>query len=142
MKKKFTLPNMEFTFQIQSKGEETDINWVGEFKYKRPTLGARSRIASLRSRLNGDVETLEQEIEDFNHAAAYLRYTLTDFPQWWEDASFGMDMYDGNIISDIYNKCMTWEAEWQKKIHNPDPEKVADVQDQKPEQDADGEVTG
>lgn len=114
------LPPMEHSFEIQVQGNESGINWVGKFKYKRPSLGARSRIDVMRTRLNGDLDGLSQEVRDFNEAIAHLRYTLEDFPDWWRDSAFGLDLYDGNVVSEIYNKIMDFEDEWKKKIFGGD----------------------
>jgi len=116
--KKSALPNMDFTFKIQMEGAETGVNWVGDFVYRRPSLGARSRIAALRNQLNGSVEVMDDpEVEDFNHAISHLRHTLTDFPQWWFDAAYGMELHDGNVVSEVYNKCMDFEKRWRLKVH-------------------------
>lgn len=118
------LPDQSFTFDIQVLGKESNINWVGKFKYKRPSLGARSRINVMRTRMNGDLENLAQEVLDFNEAIAHLRYTLVDFPEWWTDSAYGLELYDGNVISEIYNKCMDFEDEWKKKVFGGDAKAV------------------
>jgi hypothetical protein len=129
MEKKYSLPKMDFSFKFQSQGEETGINWVGEFRYVRPTLGDRSRIAALRTRLCGDQSTTDSEVLEFNHAIAYLRYTLKDAPAWWVDASYGLELYDGNIIVAIYNKVMEFEAEWKSRVHGGLEEDISDDAD-------------
>jgi len=128
-KKAHSLPSMDFPFKIQITGNDTGINWVGDFKYRRPSLGARSRIGALRARLNGDIETVDPEIEEFNHAASYLRHTLIEYPEWWQNAAFGLELYDGNVISEIYNKCMEFEANWKKKVHGGDSKQVEEGRD-------------
>lgn len=116
MKALAKLPSMEFEFDLQVLGSESGVNWVGKFKYKRPSLGARSRIDVMRTRLNGDLENLSQEVRDFNEACSHLRYTLSDFPEWWNECAYGLELYDGNVISEIYNKCMDFEDDWKKKV--------------------------
>lgn len=118
------LPPMEHTFDIQVAGNESGVNWVGKFKYKRPSLGARSRIDVMRARLNGDLDNLSQDVRDFNEAVAHLRYTLEDFPDWWRDAAFGLELYDGNVISEVYNKCMDFEESWKAKVFGGDAKAV------------------
>lgn len=110
------LPSMDFVFDIQVTGVESKINWVGKFVYKRPTLGARSRIDVMRTRLNGDLQNVDDEVRDYNDAVSYLRYTLADYPEWWSESQYGLDLYDGNVVSEIYNKCMEFENEWKKKV--------------------------
>lgn len=121
---KFALPDMTFSFEIQSKGRETGVNWAGKFKYKRPTLGDRARIDVLRARLSGDIESLRPDVLDFVEAISHLRHTLTEFPEWWTNLSYGLDLYDGNVVSDVYNKCLEYEKEWQEKIFSGDASKV------------------
>ena len=125
MEKTYTLPKMDFSFKFQGQGAETGINWVGDFKYVRPTLGDRSRIAALKTRLSGDQTLDDIEIIEFNHAVAYLRYTLKETPAWWSDATYGLELYDGNIVGAVYNKVMEFEAEWRRKIHGGREEDVS-----------------
>lgn len=121
---KYTLPNMEHKFSIQIVGEETGINWVGDFVYKRPSLQERSRIDVMRARLNGDMFTVDEDVKAYNEAISHLRHTLREFPEWWREADFGGNLYDSNVILDIYNKCMAFEAEWSERVHGGKSEKV------------------
>jgi hypothetical protein len=114
---KLSLPDMTHSFDIQTKGKDTDINWTGAFKYKRPTIGDRGRISVLRTRLNGDLETIDDETSLLNEALSHLRYTLIEFPDWWTDTHYGMDLYDVNIVTEIFSECMKFEAKWNKKLN-------------------------
>lgn len=135
MKKKHVLPNMEYRFKIQMVGEESQINWVGEFLYRRPSLRERSAIDALRARLNADLRTLNEDTVALNECLSLLRMTLKEYPEWWKDSDFGGDLYDANIVIEIHNKCMAWEAEWRKKLMGGKPEEVeegnADVEETK-----------
>lgn len=125
METKYSLPDMEYPFQIQLTGNESGVNWVGKFKYLRPSLGARGRIAAMRSRLNGDLENLDDpEVIDFHHMISHLRHTIIESPQWWKDTVNGYELHDGNVVSDIYNKCMDYEKEWKGKVHGGKAEDV------------------
>jgi len=115
---------MILNFEIQLIGDESRINWFGKFKYTRPNLGARSRIDVMRTRLDGDLDNLDYAVRDYNKAVSYLRYTLSEYPDWWRDSSFGFDLYDANVISEIYNKCMEFEEEWKKKVFGGDASEV------------------
>jgi len=127
MEKVSTLPPMEFKFSIQMVGSESGLNWTGKFLYKRPSLGERSRINVMQTRLNGDLETLEQDVLQFNEAISHLRYTLRDFPEWWKESGFGIELYDGNVVSEIYNKCLEYEAKWMKRTFGGEKAEVDDV---------------
>lgn len=119
-----SLPSMEHSFSVQVKGVETGLNWVGNFKYKRPSLGARGRIDVMRANLCGDREALLPEVIEFHEMVAYLRHTLSDYPEWWKEANFGLDLYDGNVVSEVYAKAMEFEAEWKTKVFGGDAKSV------------------
>ena len=118
--KKYSLPDMTHTFDIAVEGAETGHKWAGQFRYKRPTLGDRSRSDSMRARLSGDLETLNPEVSDFIEAVSHLRFTLEKYPDWWQEFSFGLDMHDGNVVSEIYNRCLDYEASYREKIYSGD----------------------
>jgi len=122
--KKYSLPNMEFPFSIQITGEESGIQWTGKFLYRRPNLLERSRIDSFRVNLNGDLLTLKQETFDFNEAVSHLRHTLVEAPEWWTEADMGGALYDGNIVKEIYSKCMEFEKRWKEKVTGGKAEEV------------------
>ena len=136
-KTNFTLPAMEHKFSIQVKGEESGINWVGDFNYRRPNLQERAMVDVMRARLNGDLRTLDPDVMAFNEALAHLRFTVKDYPEWWAESDFGGKLYDANVVLEVYNKCIEFEGEWRKKVHSGEPDDVeegkADVaKDKKP----------
>ena len=124
MKKEYKLPNMDFKVHIQMVGAESGINWVGDFVYRRPNLQERGMIDVMRTRLNGDLLTLDPDVSAFHEALAHLRFTIKEYPEWWSDCGFGASLYDANIIVELYNKCMEFEANWKKKVHGENPKVV------------------
>jgi len=124
MNAKYTLPNMEFKFKIQVVGEESSINWAGDFTYRRPVLQERAMIEVMEKRLNGDLTTIDPDTAAYNEAMAHLRFTLKEYPDWWKETDFGGSLYDANVIVEIYNKCLEFEATWRKKSHGGDKEEV------------------
>lgn len=115
MTTKYVLPNMEEKLSVQVVGKESGINWVGEFVYRRPTLGERSSIDVMRARLNGDLRTLDPDVIAFNEAVSHLRYTLKKYPDWWAESNFGMNLYDSNVVMHIYELAAIFDANWRKK---------------------------
>lgn len=113
---KYALPKMEEKFNVQVAGKESGINWVGEFVYKRPTLGERTSIEVMKTRLNGDLRSLDPDISAFNEAISHLRYTLKKYPDWWANSNYGMDLYDANVVMHIYELAAIFEAEWRKNV--------------------------
>ncbi len=112
---KYSLPNMEFSFEYQGKGEESGMNWTGSFTYRRPTLRERALIDVMSKRMAGDLSTVSQDVAYYNEASAHLRFTLKSYPEWWKDSDFGGMLYDANVIMDLYDKVLEFEAKWREK---------------------------
>lgn len=118
--KKYSLPEMTHSFEIAIDGRETGHKWTGKFTYRRPSLGDRTRIETMRARLSGDLESLNPEVQDFIEAVSHLRYTLQVYPDWWAEQAFGLDMYDGNVVSEVYNRCLDYEASFRERMYSGD----------------------
>ena len=115
--KGYKLPNMEHKFSILVTGEESGYTFSGDFKYRRPTLRERAMIDVMRARYNGDLNSLDGDVQALNECLAHLRFTLIESPDWWKELGHGDKLYDANVILEIYNKCMEFEAEWRTKTH-------------------------
>jgi hypothetical protein len=117
MEKSFKLPPMEHRFSINVQGEESQVNYMGDFLYKRPTIGEKSLIDQMRARLNGDLRTIDDNVALNNEALSYLRFTLKEFPDFWKESQFGFNLVDENVLLEIYNKVVQFEADWRKKVY-------------------------
>lgn len=124
----FKLPSMEYRFSITVQGDSSQQMYLGDFLYKRPTIGERSLIDQMRARLNGDLRTIDEGIALNNEALSYLRFTLKEYPDFWKDSNFGFNLMDENVLLEIYNKVVLFEAEWRKKVYG-EPEGVKVEQD-------------
>lgn len=111
-----TLPSMEKTFSIDVKGSDTGQHFQGTFTYKRPNLRAKSNAAKLAARLNEDLRNLDEDTKFIHEVLANLRYSLILTPDWWQKADFGLELYDTNVIFDIYKACVDFENEWTDKV--------------------------
>ncbi len=111
-----TLPSMEKTFTIDVKGADTGQQFQGTFTYKRPNLRAKSNAAKLAARLNEDLRNLDEDTKFIHEVLANLRYSLILTPDWWQKADFGLELYDTNVIFDIYKACVDFENEWTDKV--------------------------
>ena len=118
------LPAMDHTFDITVTGQETGVTYVGRFKYRRATLGQRTRIDVMRTRLNGDLETLDSEVKEFSQAIAHLRFTIVESPDWWTASNYGSELYDGNVIAEVYNQAMDFESKWKEQVFGADAAKT------------------
>jgi hypothetical protein len=117
--------------KIQTVGDESGINWVGEFLYRRANLKERAGIKVLEAQLNGDLTTVDLETRAYNEAIAHLRFTLHEFPDWWKDSDYGGKLYDTNIILELYKATLQFEAEWREKVSGGNAEAVEEKNDKK-----------
>lgn len=116
-KNTYKLPSMEYRFDINVLGDDSRINFYGGFLYKRPTIGEKSLIDQMRARLNGDLRTIDENVALNNEALSYLRFTLREYPDFWKESQFGFNLIDENVLLEIYNKVVLFEAEWRKKVY-------------------------
>lgn len=127
--KKYSLPDMTYSFSVSLEGSETHHKWAGKFKYRRPSLGDRSRIDTMRARLAGDLTTLDPEVMEFIEAVSHLRFTLDEYPDWWAEFGYGLEMHDGNVVSEIYNRCLEYEAQYRDKVYSGEKSDVEEKSD-------------
>lgn len=111
-----TLPPMEHTFTIKIEGSNTKRMYEGTFTYRRPNIRAQSEIAKTAAKLNEDLKNLEDDTKFLHSIFATLRHTLIESPQWWSESDYGYELYDVNVVLDIYKNCQTFETEWFDKV--------------------------
>lgn len=122
------LPSMEHTFSVSLDGDETKKHYEGTFTYRRPNLLKRAEISKMCTRLSGDLQNLPLATRLFNEMCAVLFYCLDEAPNWWEGSNNGRDLYDINVLQNVYNQCMEFEETWSKKVWG---EKKKDVTKEK-----------
>jgi len=118
-----TLPSMEHTFTINIKGSETAQQFDGTFTYKRPNQRMKSEIAKTTARLNEELKGLDEDTLLVHRILASLRHTLIKSPEWWQKSDFGYELYDVNVIFEIFKACTNFENEWFEKVWGGDEKK-------------------
>jgi hypothetical protein len=109
------LPPMEHAFTLNVIGEETRKLYKGDFVYKRPTIGAKSKIAATKVILNNR-EKVDEDTDFANYMRAYLTHTIIKAPDWWYKELMGESMYDINVLTDMYMEVTKFEKEWFDKV--------------------------
>jgi len=110
------LPSMEHTFTVSEKGSNTGQVFDGTFSYKRPNIRTQSDIARTAALLDGGMRNLDEDTKTIHHILATLKHSLFKFPEWWKKSDGGYDLYDFNIVSEIYKECMKFENDWFEKV--------------------------
>lgn len=120
-----SLPDKDFVFTLKIKGNISKLDWQGHFKGQIPTNGMRASIKRKEAILNAGLETEKRSCDlglpydsiiDFHKAVAYISVVLSEYPEWLEVTNFGVDLYDKNVVFEIYDKILAKENEWYEKI--------------------------
>jgi hypothetical protein len=119
---KKSLPAMENSFSLAAaEGIITKKTYDGNFTCKIPNIKTQSLIEKHKAMLNGGLEpSLDFATKHMHNMLAYLRYTLTEYPKWWKDADMGYELYDSNIVEEVYTKVLKFEKEWLESIWGPE----------------------
>lgn len=118
-----TLPSMETTFTIKSQGSDTGKIYEGTFTYKRPNFRIKSEISKTEARLNGDLKNLDEDMAFLHKVLSVLRHTLVNAPDWWVKADYGFDLYDVNVILEVWKACQDFEVKWSDSVWSEEPKK-------------------
>ena len=111
------LPDLNYSVEIDMKGEFTKLPYKGEFSCKIPNLGDRADSDKRRALLNAGLDvTLRQDVLEFHNKIAYLGVVIEKAPDWWVDSKDGLHLLDGNVVSAIYDKVSEYEDDWMKKV--------------------------
>lgn len=114
------LPEFEFSFTLDVIGSQTGKRFVGDFVYHRPNIRDNSNIAKYRARLDGDLANIDSSISTLHFALAHLRFTLSESPKWWSESDYGMDLYDVNVVLELFKTVDKFEETFNKKIEELD----------------------
>lgn len=94
-----------FSFVLDIIGDNTGEKFVGNFEAKL-RLSHRDQLNKdqLRRQIIGDKP--DQATKDSMMRAeilSHLSLSLLDTPKWWKDGAGGLDLYDDNVIFDLYD---------------------------------------
>jgi len=119
------LPSMEFEFEIKDlKGDDTGRIFNGKFKYKRLNIAQKSAAAKLKAELDGTFD-IPIEVSLLHDMLSWLKYGLTEVPEWFDDSDYGMQLYDMNLIEHLYGKIIKFEDKWKKSLLKEEKKKSA-----------------
>ena len=101
----------EESFTLSITGDVTGEKLWGTFKAKK-RLSHRDRLNQdkLRREMLGDrADGASIDAASIADAVSEIAIRLTDAPQWWKASNNGLDLMDGNVISEVYKKVMEVE---------------------------------
>jgi len=125
------LPSFTKEIEINTIGNITNQEYNGKFTYKIPNTRARSNISKLEARMNEGL-TLDQTTSILHYMLAYLRFTILEdesehiLPKWWQESDYGYDLYDTNVVTELYLECNEYENEFNEKVFGKPEESKED----------------
>ncbi len=111
------LPPSTHSFSLDVEGNVTKKKFKGEFSCKITNIKTNVLISKHKAFLNGDMaDFLDPGALRMNHMISYLRFTLTEFPTWWKDSDMGYDLFDPNVVEEVYDNVLKFEESWTKEV--------------------------
>lgn len=138
------LPSVEGEFQIDIEGELTKKRYLGEFTCKIMNKKERALVEKHKAYLNGEFAMqLDLVTLRYHHQVAYLRYALVKpYPKFWMNSDLGYELYDGNVVDEVYNKVLAFEEDWMRKVWGDEAiEKIKGTTPEKEAEDGGEEAT-
>ena len=126
------LPPMEFRFTVDVAGEETGVKHTGEFVYSR--LTNKEKLISQQwseaqytpkdlpqkeeVQEDGSKKMVDQidQVANLYRIFSSVRFGLKTCPEWFTNSDFGLELYDFNVVLEVFNKKTDKEVEWINKI--------------------------
>jgi len=118
-----------FSFVLDIIGDNTGEKLVGNFDAKL-RLSHRDQLNKdqLRRQIVGDKP--DQATKDSMMRAeilSHLSLSLVDSPKWWKESSGGLDLYDDNVIFDLYDLVVKGQSKAIEEVIKKGEEAKADL---------------
>ncbi|CAB4127009.1 hypothetical protein UFOVP75_53 [uncultured Caudovirales phage] len=118
------------SFSISVIGERTQEKWFGEFTAKT-LISHRDELRrdAIRRELLGGTNPQFADVRQKNQAELFAEMSIriTKAPSWWMESNGGMDMYDDNVIAEVYAECLKAEQVALKAIQDAGAKAQADL---------------
>jgi len=111
------LPKNDHSFTFSEKGERTRKTYEGQFTVKCLLSMEEIRQAGIKlDLLNGGSRTLPGGVALLNRAFAELSVRIIKAPSWWTDSNEGRELFDTNVVLEVFNKAIDAERVWDERI--------------------------
>ena len=111
------LPNNESSFHVKVSGNRTKQSYEGDFIVKTYLTNAELIDVGLRfDTYNRGSQTVGTGISLLNRAMAELEVRVLKAPSWWKDSDHGRNLFDTNVVLELFNKVMDAESAYGDKM--------------------------
>lgn len=126
-----SLPPNEKTFTIDLVGDTTKAVSKGQFTCRCVlNLAQRAEADLVEARLNQGFKGIRDATQTYHYVLSQLYERITKAPEWWIKSALpgedvpGKLLMDWNIVSKIFEECMTAEGDWRVAVWgNEEPPK-------------------
>ncbi len=126
------LPNTQSVFDFDFTSD-LGKRFEGQFTVNCLLNMRQKHILELeKTRLLGNYPNPTDELAGIAVILANLRGRIIDGPEWWKQSDGGYNLTDIDVLTALYNKVLSAEAEWRTKLK----EKTKKLQDPAPESKA------
>ncbi len=111
------LPSNEYTFSFKTTGDKTKKVFEGSFTVKCLLTSAEIIEVGLRlDQYNRGSKTLAPGVNLLNRAFAELDVRMIKAPSWWKDSQDGRDLFDTNVVLEVFDRAIEAEAVYDKRV--------------------------
>ena len=131
------LPDYEFTFHFDSKGEKSGEQFYGDFTVKCILNNEEQVEVAMRTdRYSSGSKTLPSHVNLFNRTISELEMRIKRdkegklmAPSWWTESDGGRLLYDANIVYEVFTASIKGEEVWAARIKEKadKAEKLAEI---------------
>ena len=115
-----SIPDRNQEFKIKVDGNLTKEEYTGDFECRIPRLREQALIAKEKAFLNAGFDaTLDKQIKNLHHMVAYCKHTITHAPDWFVKSDYGYDLYDTNVVEEVYMNILKLEEKWLETVWGP-----------------------
>lgn len=114
---KKSLPDSQYEFSLECQGAVTGKSYEGSFEGKIMNNREQAKVAKNKAFLNAGFDaTLDVGTKNLHHMVSYLKFALTSAPSWFTESDFGYDLFDANVVEEIYGQVIKAEEAWYRDI--------------------------
>jgi hypothetical protein len=111
------LPKPQATFSVDTVGETTGHHYKGDFTVKTVlSILEKHQVELEKTRMMADYANPTAGLAGISVTVANLRVRIVKSPDWWQESGQGNNIWDENIINELFDKSMAAEGKWRESI--------------------------
>lgn len=103
---------------INTLGDQTGRNYTGTFTFRTVLTRGERFVSDQRRREilgpNSEQAMSDLQLEAFMLGQLFVR--VVESPEWWSKSNGGLNLEDGNVISELFNVAMSKEKEYKEEL--------------------------